>query len=337
MPMVALIQIADADNVRLRYGNGFVRGVVARLAQTLLGRSGPTCKLFVYNDTSLLMAPDLTDPVEREGWVRSTTAELSRAIEIDGVTYSPHLAVSLVEEANVISGQALIARIETTLRHRMPERIGTTTITRYDSTFEQEIHARLAMADLLRGALERGELRLVYQPIVDAFDETVSGYEALMRWHNPTLGEVSPAVFIPVAEETGLIAEMTEWLIRTAWHTMNDPATGLQGNFSINISPVHMEQTDFLSGFTTLLETSAIDPHRIKIDRSFVMNLYSEDGKLDSRAATIVETMVFMAKALGIGILAEGIESQQEAALLREYGCESFQGYLFGRPAEVVS
>jgi EAL domain-containing protein (putative c-di-GMP-specific phosphodiesterase class I) len=118
---------------------------------------------------------------------------------------------------------------------------------------------------------------------------------------------------------------------------MNDPATGLQGNFSINISPVHMEQTDFLSGFTTLLETSAIDPHRIKIDRSFVMNLYSEDGKLDSRAATIVETMVFMAKALGIGILAEGIESQQEAALLREYGCESFQGYLFGRPAEVVS
>jgi EAL domain-containing protein (putative c-di-GMP-specific phosphodiesterase class I) len=125
--------------------------------------------------------------------------------------------------------------------------------------------------------------------------------------------------------------EITEGImINNTVATSDILATLRSLGFSISID-------DFGTGYSNVSYLTELHADRIKIDRSFIMNLYSENGTLDPRAATIVETMVFMAKALGIGILAEGIESQQEAALLREYGCESFQGYLFGRPAEAAS
>ncbi|MFO8042129.1 MAG: EAL domain-containing protein, partial [Alkalispirochaeta sp.] len=90
---------------------------------------------------------------------------------------------------------------------------------------------------------------------------------------------------------------------------------------------------DFGTGYSNLTYLRRLAVDRIKIDRSFVMDLVNSEGTRNTRATPLVEAMVFMAKTLGIGTLAEGVETEAQAEVLRDLGCEAFQGYLFGKPA----
>jgi len=249
--------------------------------------------------------------------------------------------------------------------------------------FEPEMHEaarqRQLMESDLRVALEKGQLWLAYQPCVDAASEAVTGFEALIRWDHPEHGPVSPAEFIPLAEEIGLIDEIGEWVLRTAcaeaakWPKQITVAVNLspvqfkspalptivrmvlsdtelpakrleleitEGVFLSNDDHVHemiaslkaiglkLALDDFGTGYSSLSYLQRVPFDKIKIDRSFVTGASDPKG----RNAALIRAMVGLASDLKMQTTAEGVETPEELALVRELGCSLVQGYIFGKP-----
>jgi diguanylate cyclase (GGDEF)-like protein/PAS domain S-box-containing protein len=249
--------------------------------------------------------------------------------------------------------------------------------------FAPEMHdaarERQLMESDLRVALEKGQLRVVYQPQVDASSEAVTGFEALVRWEHPEHGPISPAVFIPLAEEIRLIDQIGEWVLRTAcaeaatWPEHISVAVNLspvqfkspalpsivrmvlgdsdlpakrleleitEGVFLSNDDHVHemigalkdigvkLALDDFGTGYSSLSYLQRVPFDKLKIDRSFVSG--ASDPK--SRNAALIRAMVGLASDLEMRTIAEGVETQEELALVRNLGCPLVQGYIFGRP-----
>ncbi|MCW5644845.1 MAG: EAL domain-containing protein [Rhodoferax sp.] len=235
---------------------------------------------------------------------------------------------------------------------------------------------RAALAQALRGAIERDELRLAFQPQVTTSDQRICGFEALLRWHHAEYGDVSPSEFVPIAETAGLMHAIGDWVLHKA---CEEAALWREDiNVSINISAAQLTAPDFVArvqsaasgiasgrvelevtesvliddgdtavaslrrlralGFRTALDDfgtgySALGYLRqfpfdtLKIDRSFVRDLYT-----DHEAQVLVETIVAMARALGMATVAEGVEDVRQASMLAEHGCGCLQGYLISRP-----
>jgi len=249
--------------------------------------------------------------------------------------------------------------------------------------FEPEMHEaarqRQLMESDLRVALEKGQLWLAYQPCVDAASEAVTGFEALIRWDHPEHGPVSPAEFIPLAEEIGLIDEIGEWVLRTAcaeaakWPKQITVAVNLspvqfkspalptivrmvlsdtelpakrleleitEGVFLSNDDHVHemiaslkaiglkLALDDFGTGYSSLSYLQRVPFDKIKIDRSFVTGASDPKG----RNAALIRAMVGLASDLKMQTTAEGVETPEELALVRDLGCSLVQGYIFGKP-----
>ena len=244
-----------------------------------------------------------------------------------------------------------------------------------------ELADRVTLEADLRQALARHELELRYQPIVGLGQRRVAAVEVLMRWHHPGRGFVPPDVFIPLAEQLGLIQPLTEWLIRTAGSELEtllraDPQLRINVNLSArqatpelirallrqfvdgaaleagritfevtegalleNVAPAllalaelkakgcRIALDDFGTGFSSIsyLEQFPIDA--IKIDKSFIQRLGQSAG-----SRKLVEAMLFMAGALELDCVAEGVEAIEELAFLAAKGCRHIQGYLFARP-----
>ena len=249
-----------------------------------------------------------------------------------------------------------------------------------------QLRARLD-ADL-RQALPRAQFEVVYQPIVELASGRVRKAEALLRWHHPTLGAVSPADFIPIAEMSGLIVPIGDWVFEQsvgrvkAWREQFD--AGFQ--ISVNKSPVQFHQAadhterwlgllsahalpgsavaieitetllldmgaqvtghladlrdagvdvsldDFGTGYSSLSYLQKLDIDFIKIDQTFVRNL-----KPDSTAFSLCKAIVMMAHELGMQVVAEGVETQEQRDLLLAAGCDFAQGYWFARPMSVAA
>jgi EAL domain-containing protein (putative c-di-GMP-specific phosphodiesterase class I) len=231
----------------------------------------------------------------------------------------------------------------------------------------------------LRVAMEKGQLWVAYQPQVDASSEEVTGFEALVRWDHPEHGPISPAMFIPLAEEIRLIDEIGEWVLRTAcaeaakWPShisiavnlspvqFKSPGlpqmvrmvlgdTGLpakrleleitEGVFLSNDDHVHemianlkdigvkLALDDFGTGYSSLSYLQRVPFDKLKIDQSFVRGA-ADPG---SRNAALIRAMVGLGSDLKMRTIAEGVETQEELALVRELGCSLVQGYIFGKP-----
>ncbi|WP_246848423.1 putative bifunctional diguanylate cyclase/phosphodiesterase [Sphingomonas beigongshangi] len=243
---------------------------------------------------------------------------------------------------------------------------------------------RKQLEDDLRTALAEGQFHLVYQPLVGTVDERIVGYEALLRWNHPTQGPISPATFIPVAEESGLIAPIGEWVLRTACAAAACWPRAVR--VAVNVSPlqfanptlptlvasalaharlaahrleleitetaflndssdamfkalkglgVRLSLDDFGTGYSSLgyLRNAPFD--KIKIDQSFVRGA----AQPASRNAAIIKAIVTLADTLGMETTAEGVEVQDEIALVRALGVSHIQGFVYGPPvldAEVV-
>jgi diguanylate cyclase (GGDEF)-like protein/PAS domain S-box-containing protein len=252
--------------------------------------------------------------------------------------------------------------------------------------FNQKIHddsvERLELERQLRGALERGELSLHYQPLVAAHDGSLIGAEALLRWHHPELGNIPPDRFIPVAEQSGLIVGIGAWVLDEACAQAARWRAARGGEFliAVNVSPrqfacpdlvgtvracveryaippqqleievtegllirnpnevreamdqlaalgVAVSLDDFGTGYSSLSYLRAFPFHTVKIDRSFVRDL-SEDA--EDRA--LVVAAIRMACALGLRVIAEGVETEAQREFLAAQEADVLQGYLFGRP-----
>ena len=229
----------------------------------------------------------------------------------------------------------------------------------------------------LRRALSASELFLEFQPLINLETNCVTGFEALLRWNHPVRGLISPADFIPLAEQAGLIVGIGDWVLQEACRWAVDWPADI--SVSVNLSPVQFQSKGLVEAVKRALRNSGLSPHRlqleitenvllqnstqthdvlttlralgiriamddfglgysslsylqsfpfdtIKIDRSFITNLPE-----NPQTMSIVRAVLALGQALGISTTAEGVESEQQASVLREMGCLEGQGYLFSK------
>ncbi|MFW5824757.1 MAG: EAL domain-containing protein [Marinobacter sp.] len=259
---------------------------------------------------------------------------------------------------------------------------GRNTYRRFDKAMQERASERQTLLAELRGARQRGELSLHYQPQLDLTEGRVVGAEALLRWHHPELGPVSPARFIPIAEESGLIVEIGEWVLRKvclrgrAWQRAGLPPITL----AVNVSAIQFQRPDlpatvarvlaetgfdgrhleleltesvlagdearvadtigqlkqhqvrvaiddFGTGYSSMAYLNRFAVDKLKIDQSFI-----RDMATDHNSASVVTAIISLAHSLGLKVIAEGVETEQQVAQLRQLNCDEAQGYHFGRP-----
>ncbi len=278
--------------------------------------------------------------------------------------------------------EALVQEADTALHQAKGQ--GQGQILTFQPAMHDRVVARLQLEIDLRKAIQRQEFLLYYQPIVALSDTTLVGFEALVRWQHPTLGLISPAEFIPLAEETGLIVAIDQWCLQTACEQMHQwqqrwphlpPLT-----ISVNLSSHHFSQPNLVKQIQTCLETAEVAPDRLKleitesvlmgntdlatailtklqhlgiqvsmddfgtgysslnylhqfkfntlkVDQSFIALLEANTEKM-----AIVQAIITLAHALGMNVVAEGVETSAQHDLLVAMHCEYGQGYLFDRP-----
>lgn len=251
----------------------------------------------------------------------------------------------------------------------------------YTAALQAKTARHLQLVNALRVALEQQQFTIHYQPQISMTDGQLLGAEALLRWHHPELGHVSPGEFIPVAEDCGLILPLGEWVLRQAVRQARQwRDQGLQLVMAVNLSAVQFRQPDlpalvarilqeeglpaaaleleltegvamydpqqavavmnalhekgvrmsiddFGTGYSSLNLLKQFRVYKLKIDQSFVRDIVTD---LEDRA--IVAAIIDMAANLGLLTIAEGVETAEQYALLREQGCQEMQGYLFSRP-----
>jgi diguanylate cyclase (GGDEF)-like protein len=257
---------------------------------------------------------------------------------------------------------------------------------RYE-VFDHGMHARavsrLQLESDLRQAVEQKEFCVYYQPIVSLQTGRLAGFEALVRWNHPRRGLVSPADFIPVAEETGLIVPIGEWVLQEACRHIRECQVAFPSHrslsLSVNLSARQVAQADLLDRIKEALAVSKLSPHCLKLEitesvvmenaeaaalmfkqlralgvqlsiddfgtgysslsylHRFPLNYLKIDRSFVSRLTTdndnaIVRTISTLARNLGIEVIAEGIETEEQYKQLKMLGCEYGQGYLFSHP-----
>ena len=253
----------------------------------------------------------------------------------------------------------------------------------YDARLRDQTEERLALEKDIRVASERSEFELAFQPIVDmAGGGRIASFEALLRWHHPTLGTIAPVRFIESIEANGLIVIVGEWVLRTAcstakaWHEAGHPHLAIAVNVSarqlqsegfvdmvartlaqtgLNAASLELELTesalmddiekaigtvrelralgvriaidDFGTGYSSIAYLKYFNVDTVKIDRMFVRDLV--EGR---RESAIVRSITTLAHNLNCRVVAEGVETSEQAAMLRELDCDSLQGFFYGRP-----
>nr|WP_314901191.1 EAL domain-containing protein [uncultured Deefgea sp.] len=242
--------------------------------------------------------------------------------------------------------------------------------------------SHLSLENALRFALERKQLQLVYQPQYDLLTGQLAGMECLIRWCHPELGLISPAQFIPIAEENGLIVAMGDWVLNEACHTAQQwRLAGLEvPRIAVNLSvrqfkplllvnqiklalsssglPAHLLELevtesvimkrvneaveilrelkllgvqlaidDFGTGYSSLSQLKVLPLDVLKIDRSFIEGIPANQDDV-----VIAETIMILARKMGMSVVAEGVETAKQMQLLQKMGCDVGQGYFFSRP-----
>ncbi|WP_246091557.1 bifunctional diguanylate cyclase/phosphodiesterase [Aliirhizobium smilacinae] len=162
----------------------------------------------------------------------------------------------------------------------------------YSADMDADLRQRRLLESELRHAALRDQLSLVFQPLFDASNGTCTGYEALMRWHHPDLGQVSPATFIPVAEETGIIVTLGEWALREACRTAASWDDGLA--VAVNVSAVQFRFPDLVDTVAAALTDSGLEPHRLELE-------ITETSLIENRDAVLA--MLKKLRALGVLIV----------------------------------
>ncbi|MEW8430592.1 MAG: EAL domain-containing protein, partial [gamma proteobacterium symbiont of Ctena orbiculata] len=261
------------------------------------------------------------------------------------------------------------------------KRAGRNTFRFFTRDLNKKVTERIELESQLSHALEAGELYPVYQPIIDIENGALVGAEVLLRWDNPVLGSVPPSDFIPVAEQSGLIRPITEWLFQIIldhaeswehkpaqfWLSVNVPpnyfsdvtfiksvtrvaqqASRIDLKLCVEITEnlllrsdesvfenfhhlnrlgVESAMDDFGTGYSSLAYLKRFPLNHLKIDRSFINGLPDD---LDNR--TLTETIVLMGKKFGMSIIAEGVETLEQAKFLNSLYVDYAQGYYYSKP-----
>ncbi|SDL93186.1 diguanylate cyclase/phosphodiesterase [Oryzisolibacter propanilivorax] len=365
------------DSLGHRAGDALLQEIAQRLRQTVRERD-TVARL--GGDEFVLLLPGAN--AEGAARVADKMQQAARQpVQLDGheLCLSPSMGIALFPEHGE-DFEALIQAADTAMYHAKSD--GRNSFRFFSPTMQAQSSRALQLTNALRRALEREQFTLHYQPQFDLATGVVCGAEALLRWQHPELGAISPAEFIPVAEDSGQIVAIGDWVLRNAlaqlarWRAQGLtqltlavnlsavqfrhpplaelierllaehqlPADRLELELTENVAVadaraaaqimdrmhgqgVRLAVDDFGTGYSSLSQLKRFQIFRLKIDQSFVRDL-DHDG--NDRA--IVSAIVRMAQALGMRTTAEGVETAEQLAYLREQGCDEAQGYHFARP-----
>jgi diguanylate cyclase (GGDEF)-like protein/PAS domain S-box-containing protein len=351
--------------VACRVSDAFPGWVVARYGADAFAVAAPL-------DVTLVEAADAAERVR---------AALDPSVEIFGhalrITASQGIALEQTRGSST-----LLRNADSALAHAKLE--GTGQCRFYDADMRREVQERIRVRDGLSTALRDGCLQLAYQPIVDLADRSTVGVEALLRWSHPERGWISPAEFIPIAEQTGLIVPIGAWVMNTACATIEQLRCAQRIYLAVNVSVrqfnggafaewveevlnrsalpasalaievtesalmddivevrtaferlrrlgVRVAIDDFGTGYSSLARLQRLPVDIIKLDRAFVTGV---DHRSEARA--MAAAILQVSAAIGASIIAEGVETEAEAATLVDLGYDTAQGFLFGRPMPIA-
>lgn len=364
------------------FGDTMIRAAAERLATVV--RDGDTIAR-QSGDEFLILLDDLRKSTD----VYIVTQKLVEAFEqpfmVEGreIYLAASIGVSLFPQDGQ-TADALIGNADVAM-YRAKD-LGGNGYQFFTHEMSEETHRRVELETNLRLAIGQDQLQLAYQPKVDLATGRMTGCEALLRWNHPRLGAVSPARFIPVAEDSGLIVPVGDWVLRTAclqnrawldaglapvcmavnisarqflqqdvvaWvlETLKDtglPADRLELELTESLLAQDVEKVirtvkqlksagvrvsidDFGTGYSSLSYLRRFHADTLKIDQSFVRNMLSEPD-----AAAIALAVISLAHSLRMNCIAEGVETAEHVAFLREKGCDEIQGYYFSRPVPAV-
>jgi diguanylate cyclase (GGDEF)-like protein/PAS domain S-box-containing protein len=359
-------------------GDRLLQRVAERLAQLMsanemCGRLG--------GDEFAVVVKDATDTVRVDLLAEAIIETLSRPYEVDQHTLYIGASVGVaIGPRDGRTADALVRSADLAL-YRSKD-AGGGVFHAYEPQLHTLAEERRVLEMALRKALGNGELRLNYQPVVAADTGCLTGFEALLRWESREFGSVSPAKFVPLAEDTRLIAPIGEWVLRTACAEAARWASPVR--IAVNVSPEQLRDPGFITVVASALAESGLPADRleievtesvfmhegtcatrvleqildlgvklslddfgtgysslgylsrtrfssIKVDRSFV----TAASKGEREAIAIIRAVVALAQSLDMATTAEGVETEEEHAMVQRLGCTKVQGYYFGRPLPV--
>lgn len=369
------------DSLGHAAGDRLLKAAATRL-QATVGASDTVARLGGDEFTVVLEDVESIPAVER--MAREILTAFSMPLEVDerhDVSITPSLGISLYPDHALVPTD-LLKFADTAMYQAKAE--GRNTYQIYNETMDAESRRRATVLASLRKALDRGEFRLVYQPRMALADGRITGVESLLRWHSAELGEIPPTVFIPLAEESGLILQIGDWVLSEAlqtlkrWrsHGLNEISIGvnvsvlqlLRGNLpeqlrnliheqGVPANRIELEVTesmvmqnaeqtthvlnelrklgvtlaidDFGTGYSSLVYLKRLPIDTLKIDKEFIGDLTRDP---DDEAITA--TVITMGHSLGLNVIAEGVESEQQLSYLREQGCDEIQGFWLSPPLD---
>ncbi len=355
---------------------------VARRIQAGM-RHGDTLARLAGDQFALLVAA--ADAAAAEAAARRVLNVVARPCNVDGVPFTLTCSIGVaLAPSHGWTADELVRRAEAAMRAAKAG--GRAGFRFHQLRAEVDRGGQIRIDHAMRQALVAGRFRLHYQPQVALDDGRVVGAEALLRWHDPELGDVAPARFIPVAEDSGFIVPLGDWVLSQAvrqaaqWHERGQALP-----VAVNVSALQFQQAHFVDRVASVLAVSGLPPalleleltesilvhdadealHRLqalarigvrlsiddfgtgysslaylkrfpigklKIDRSFVAGLPDDDGD-----AAIVRAILQMARALGLRVIAEGVETDAQRRFLQVEGCSEYQGWLFAPALDTPS
>jgi diguanylate cyclase (GGDEF)-like protein len=383
--MTHAVYFVDLDNFKTvndtlghEYGDTLLVKT-AQLLSSIIDNSGMLAR--AGGDEFLLFKEDINSKDEAVEFASQIIESFRNPLDLDGeiVYVSMSIGISIYPE-NGLSSKTLIKNSDIAMYKSKDT--GKNKFTLFDAKMEEELNRNTMILEVLRSSIENNDIYLQYQPLVELETNNIIGFEALMRINNERLGRLSPSEFIPIAEESGLITELSSWLIRESCN-FNKKLITLGYNprpVSVNISSVQINRPGFISMLSEILEETQLPPEyleleitestlvssimdatkllsnlqelgvkvslddfgtgysslnyltkmpidTLKIDKSFIDNICTSE-----KDAQIAESIIQLAHSLDIKVVAEGVESEDQLAVLRSKHCDIIQGYIYSAP-----
>ena len=339
-------------------------------------------------DEFAILLEDYTAPEEPALRAERIQADLAPAQDLGGVEVFSTVSIGIAVAVRGYTRPEELLRDADTAMYRAKQ-LGRARHAVFHPSMHAHARAQLQLETDLYRALERNELRVVFQPVVSLATGLIAGCEALVEWQHPTRGRIPPGDFIPAAEDTGLILPIGEWVLREACKAARGFADRLPRSapvaVSVNLSARQLLRAELLEQVRSALQQSGLEAHRLRLEvtesiimenagpaslllaqlkalgvhlllddfgtgyssLSYLHNFRFDTLKLDrsfvaridtsSKHAEIVRTIVSLARALGMEVVAEGVESAAQVAQLQVLHCDYAQGYYFARPMEAAA
>lgn len=380
--VILLVDIDELKSVNDNFGHSFGDNIIMAVCMNLVRAFGETARVFcVGGDEFVIVLPGQFSREKTVQIADKVIGVLCQEYEVseDKIHMSASAGVVFYPEDGETAEDILMKADSAMFAAK---KAGKNCWRFYELILLQEAYETMMLTNSLRRALERGELSLNYQPQMNPDGEYLVGFEALLRWNSQEHGWVSPARFIPLAEQSGLILPIGQWVLRETCRFAKRLADMGKEHIlvSVNISPRQLMADDFVDSVRTCIQAAGVDPGQIQLEitesvliesiedsvkklcrlRSLGVTLALDDFgtgyssltylrnlpvgvlKIDKSFIDKVEddviqlhmvgSIIDLGHSLGLSIVAEGVETEEQLRLLRYCGCDCIQGYIYSRP-----